>query len=386
MGEFMRRIVSAILAAWLLAAPVMAQPSESVLNVGGDRFAAGKTVDFNAIEGIDDLFLAGEVVRVSSAPGGSAHLVGRRLRIGAPVPDALYAAGFDVELDAPVQGDVTLFGYTVEIRGAVGGDLRAGGSDLTLAAPVSGYALLTGEHVQISAAISGDAVVTARRVEFRDGARVDGALTLYVPDPDDVTVPETVATADRVTVQRIEDFEHGGLPGLGDPRPSIWTVLGSFVGGVIVVGLAAALALALAPDRVRAWRKLALARPGRALLSGFVLTSALAGSGLVLALTLVGILLIPPILLITGLILFAGYVLGVYVLGAGVWQGFGKTIPDSFPGRFGIAALGAVLTGIAALVPILGWLFVMGLTLLGVGVLGASVLPRQPLLNRADAL
>ncbi len=386
MGKIMRRIVTAIMAAWLLAGPTAAQPSESVLNIGGDRFAAGQTVDFTGIEGVDDVFLAGETVRVSSAPGGSAHLAGRRLRIEAPVPDALYAAGFDVELDAPVQGDATLFGYSVEIRGAVGGDLRAGGSELALTEPVSGYALLTGEHVQISAVVTGDAVIAARRVEFRNGARVDGALTLYVPDPDEMTVPESVAAADRVTVRRIEEYERGGLPGLGDPRPSIWTVLGSFVGGVIVVGLAAALALALAPDRVRAWRKLALARPGRALLSGFLLTSALAGSGLVLALTLVGILLIPPILLITGLILFAGYVLGVYVLGAGVWQGFGKTIPDSFPGRFGIAALGAVLTGIAALIPVLGWLFVMGLTLLGVGVLGASILPRQPLLNRADTL
>lgn len=255
---------------------------------------------------------------------------------------------------------------------------------MSVSAPVAGYALLTGEHLELNAAITGDAVIAARRVDFGEAARIDGAVTVWTDDPDDFEIPARVAAADRVTIREFDDYEGGGLGDMIDPRPSVWTLLGSFVGGVLVVAVVAALALALIPDRVRAWRKLALARPGRALLSGFLVTSALVGSGFVLALTLVGILLIPPILLMTGLVLFAGYVLGVYVLGAGVWQGVGRVVPEHFPGRMGIAALGAVLTGIAALVPVLGWFFVLALTLWGVGALVAAMMPREPLLNRAD--
>lgn len=287
-------------------------------------------------------------------------------------------------LEAPVQGDTTIFGYEVAIRGDIGGDLRAGGSEVSVSAPVAGYALLTGEHLELNAAITGDAVIAARRVDFGEAARIDGAVTVWTDDPDDFEIPARVAAADRVTIREFDDYEGGGMGDMIDPRPSVWTLLGSFVGGVLVVAVVAALALALIPDRVRAWRKLALARPGRALLSGFLVTSALVGSGFVLALTLVGILLIPPILLMTGLVLFAGYVLGVYVLGAGVWQGVGRVVPEHFPGRMGIAALGAVLTGIAALVPVLGWFFVLALTLWGVGALVAAMMPREPLLNRAD--
>lgn len=380
----MRRAISAALAACFLAAPALAQPEEAVLDIGGDRFAAGQSVVFAGIEGIDDLFLAGETVRVSAPPEGTAHLLGRWLRIEAPIAESLYAAGVEMTLEAPVQGDAMLFGYEIEVEAEVGGDLRVGGSEVSVSAPVAGYALLTAEHLDLDAVIAGDAVIAARRVDFGDAARIDGALTVWTDDPDDFEVPERVAPADRVTIRDIRDYEHGGMGDMIDPRPSVWAVIGSFFGGVLVVAAVAALALALMPDRVRAWRRLALARPWRALLSGFLVTSALVGSGFVLALTLVGILLIPPVLLITGFVLFAGYVLGVYVLGAGVWQGLGRTVPVHFPGRMGIAALGAVLTGIAALVPVLGWFFVLALTLWGVGALVAAMMPREPVLNRGD--
>ena len=51
-------------------------------------------------------------------------------------------------------------------------------------------------------------------------------------------------------------------------------------------------------------------------------------------------------------------------------------------GKFGLACLGAFLAGLAWLVPVAGWIFVLGLTLLGTGTLAAFALPGGWLLRR----
>ena len=112
------------------------------------------------------------------------------------------------------------------------------------------------------------------------------------------------------------------------------------------------------------------------------MTSALAGSGFVLMLTLVGVFLLPVMLVLTMLAIFAGYALGSYVLGVGLWLAAGRAIPEGLPGKFALACLGAFLAGLAWLVPIAGWFFVLGLTMLGIGTLAAFALPGGWLLRR----
>jgi hypothetical protein len=82
------------------------------------------------------------------------------------------------------------------------------------------------------------------------------------------------------------------------------------------------------------------------------------------------------------LAIFAGYALGSYVLGVGLWLGVGRTMPEGLLGKFALACLGAFLAGLAWLVPIAGWFFVLGLTMLGIGTLTAFVLPGGWLLRR----
>ena len=156
--------------------------------------------------------------------------------------------------------------------------------------------------------------------------------------------------------------------------------------GVLISGLIAGLVIAIAPKAVQDWRTLALTHPGRAIWSGFLVTSALAGSGFVLMLTIVGMFLLPVMLTITAFAIFAGYALGSYVLGVGLWLAGGRQMPDGVPGKFGLACLGALVAGLAWLVPVAGWFFVLGLTMLGIGTLAAFVLPGNLLLRRAAVM
>ena len=274
-------------------------------------------------------------------------------------------------------------GYEV-ITGAVTGNLRATGSEITVGS-VGGYALILGADVSLTGSIAGDAVLVAGDITFGPGATVAGALTIYAEDPARVSVPEAVAPAARVTIEQQASYDRSDWSRMAPPRPSLWRIVGGFLVGVLISGLIATMVIAIAPRAVQSRCELALAHPGRAIWSGFLVNSALAGSGLVLMLTIIGVFLLPVMLIVTAVAIFARYALGSYVLGVGLWLAAGRMMPDGIEGKFGLACLGAFLAGLAWLVPVAGWFFVLGLTMLGIGTLAAFVLPRGMLLRRSTA-
>jgi hypothetical protein len=294
----------------------------------------------------------------------------------------LFAVGYSVTVTDMVGGDASVTGYELALA-PVSGNLRAAGSEITLEA-VGGYALVTGEDIRLRGVISGDAVLMAKDITFDPEARVGGMLTIYAEDPASVTVPETVAPAARVRIEQAAQYDGNEWSDRMPVQVPVWRIVTGFLTGVLISGLIAAMVIAIAPHAVQNWRTLALAHPGRAIWSGFLVTSALAGSGFVLMLTLVGVFLLPVMLILTVLAIFAGYALGSYVLGVGLWLGIGRSMPDGLLGKFALACLGAFLAGLAWLVPVAGWFFVLGLTMLGIGTLAAFALPGGWLLRRGS--
>jgi hypothetical protein len=359
-----------ILTLCLMAAPAFAETS--VLSIAQDRYEAGQSVRFEG-PAVQDLFMAGNRVVLAAPVTGSAHLAGRRVVVEAAVTGDLFAAGYGVEVTAPIGGDASVTGYDVTV-GPVTGNLRAAGSEVVVDT-VGGYALVTGADVTLNGAIAGDLVLVADDIVFGPGATVAGALTIYAEDPESITVPATVAPAARVKIETRDSYDKGTWDQRMPMKVPFWRIVQGFLIGVLISGLIAALVIAVAPKAVQSWRELALAHPGRAIWSGFLVTSALAGSGFVLMLTIVGVFLLPVMLMITCVAIFAGYALGSYVLGVGLWLAIGRPMPEGLLGKFGLACLGAFVAGLAWAIPIAGWFFVLGLTLLGIGTLAAFVLP-----------
>lgn len=366
-----------ILAFCLLAAPVTAETS--TLTIAQDRYEAGASVRFDGPE-VVDLFMAGNRVSIAAPVAGSAHLAGRRVAVEAAVAGDLFAAGYSVAVSAPIGGDATVTGYEITV-GPVTGNLRAAGSEVAVG-PVGGYALITGAEVILNGTFTGDVVLVSDEITFAPGATVAGALTIYAEDPASISVPPSVAPAERVRVEALKDYVAENWTDRIPVKVSAWQVITGFLSGVVISGLIAALVIAVAPVAVQNWRTLALAHPGRAIWSGFLVTSALAGSGFVLMLTIIGVFLLPVMLMITVVAIFAGYALGSYVLGVGLWLAVGRPMPEGILGKFGLACLGAFVAGLAWLIPIAGWFFVLALTLLGIGTLAAFALPRGLLLRR----
>lgn len=365
------------LACGLLALPAFADTSS--LTIADDRYLAGASVSHDG-PAVIDLFMAGNRVIVASPVDGSAHLAGRRVRVDAAVAGDLFAAGYTVTMGAVVGGDASVMGYQLAL-GDVTGNLRAAAAEVTVAA-VGGYALITAEDIILQGIIAGDVVLVAETITFGPAARVTGALTIYAEDPASVIVPETAAAAARVRIEQAAQYDEGEWSDRMPMQFPLWRIVTGFLAGVLLSGLISAMVIAIAPQAVQNWRMLALAHPGRAIWSGFLVTSALAGSGFVLMLTLVGVILLPVMLVITLLAIFAGYALGAYVLGVGLWQADGRSMPVGLPAKFALACFGAFVAVLAWLVPIAGWFFVLGLTMLGIGTPAAYALPRGWLLRR----
>ena len=349
-----------------MAAPAVAQ-DDADWRFGDDAFMAGRTVTLSG-DGVDDLFAAGYKVTARSEVGGSAHMAGRYVTLDARVGENFYGAGMEVDVDGPVAGDVTVLGESLSVTEPVSGDLRATGANVEVSAPVAGYAILAGDQVMLDAEITGDVALAAANVDWGDAASVAGTLHVYSDDPDDIDVPERVAPADRVERHEMRDFE--GMDGMpGAERPGFFARLQGWVGSVVVIGLLGTLFAAVAPDYVAKLRERALARPLRTGWIGFLGLSVLVGSVLFLAMTGIGVLLIPVSLIAAVVLAITGYVVGTYVLGVWATGMAGRGMPDSTGDRAIAAFAGAAIGALIGLIPFLGWLAVMAIFLVGAGAL-----------------
>lgn len=364
----MRSFMLAALAVVLAAAPVAAQEKDAAFDFGGDSFRAGGTLVFDT-PGTDDLFMAGETLRGAADIAGSAHLAGRKVTVAGAVGGDAYAAGMDVELEGRVAGDATLAGYEVRV-GEVGGDLRISGAKLAVEGPVSGYALIAGDEVRIDAVISGDVRLTARQIDFADAARIDGRLTLYEEEPGSLDIPASAVSEDRIERRAISEWEEAARPlRVWDWRRAVLR----FLAGVVLVAALAALIAALVPRTLAEMRRGILDRPFRHLWFGFLAQSVLAGSAILFAMTLIGVLLVPAAVLAALIAGFAGYVVAAYAFGVGLMLTVGRREPETIGERALGAGTGALAAGLIGLVPLLGWLFVLALVLTGMGAIAQRI-------------
>lgn len=337
------------------------------LDFGSDAFRAGGSVIFDS-GGAGDVFLAGERVRVAEPVAGAAHLAGRRVEVAGAVGGNLYAMGADVGVDAPVGGNATLAGYDVGLRAPVGGNLRATGSQVVIAAPVGGAAIVSARSIELSAAIDGDAALAARTISLGEGAQVGGTLTLYESPEGSTIVPESVAPAVRIVRLPLDDAPM--LDGIGGPS---WVAIGlGVVLGALSLTIFATIIAALAPRSVARLGLIVADGPFRALGAGFLTQAALIGGAILFAVTVIGLVIAPFALLASVVVGLIGYVIAVYLLGVWAVTRAGALEPDTFPEYALTALVGAVIASLLTLLPFVGWLASIVLTLIGVGAMAIA--------------
>lgn len=375
----MLRLSGAMLAAFLLLlTPVAAE--DAALSIGGDQYAAGQSPRVSAPVA-NDAFLAGYDVSLGAAVTGDAHLGGFNVAVTAPVTGNVYAGGFSVNISATTGKDVTAIGNSVTLGASanVGGNVRLAGATISIAAPIAGAALVSGQSVTLDAPVTGDFSFIGDTLTFGPNARVDGLVILQGPKP--IDVPLSVAPADRVSFSVLTAPDYAretaqtathAVQGTGAIiwAAAMWTLV------LIIVGAGS---IALLPRQVAAletasthgvWRLLGLG------ILGFATTLGLIP---VLAMTVIGLVLVPFALLFAFVASVLAYLGGAYLAGRRLASGF--VAADTNLKRLAVLVVAIVVAALLGSIPMLGWLITMLLLLYGFGAASRAILARDA--NRA---
>lgn len=377
-----------------LAALPLAAAAQTVSHSNGtDTFVADPSAALE-LAAPGDIFVTGGNVTLRGAARGDAHVAGFDLDVDGPVGGDLYAAGVNVALRAPVAEDATIAGWSVRLDadGSVAGNARLVGGTIVVDAPVTGALTVGGSDVTIDAAIGGDVWVTAESLQFGPRARIAGRLVYATVAP--LAIPGDVIPADRVTFQpsALPDAMRDAREGLEERRwpapPGVLSLISGGLLGVVFLLVAGGFFLALAPRLVEGTQAIAAARPGRSLLLGIGGLSLLLGLVPVLAITLIGLPLVPFAILLAVVGWVLGYLLGVYALVRRLAGNLGAQAPAGgaapavpeastpLASRILLLAVGLIVAALLNFVPVLGWGINIAIVLLGLGAITARLLGR----------
>ncbi|WP_182585843.1 hypothetical protein [Aminobacter ciceronei] len=376
-------LLMSILLSGLTLAPALAQ--DGVVNLGGDTFASGSSLDLSTASP-RDLFAAAFSAELGGRVEGDLHATGFDVEIESQIGADLYAAGFSVHVDGPVGSDlnVTAGDFSLKEGASVAGNARIFAGAATLDAPIAGALMAKAGSLKLNGTVAGDAELTAGHITFGPDARIGGTLTYLAREP--IDIPSTVAPAERIRFQKVEPGQmfDGIRNHLERPFrsfwPSVFGILSFFVVTIAFLVFVAAVAHAFAPITTQQLRAQAVEHSFRSILLGGLGLSMLVGLVPVSALTLIGIPLIPIVILLIVVVWIAGYLIGVYAVAWRVSTAFSST-PAGLTGQLVVLTVGLILFALLNFIPFLGWLANLVVIFLGLGALlqrGATLVSDRP--------
>ena len=358
-----------------LCLPNPAVAEEARLEFGGDLYVAGQAARVEATVA-RDAFAAGYDVSLKAKVTGDAHLAGYNVGADGAITGNLYAAGSSVSVNAPVGGDITAFGQSIHLRAPamVAGNLRLAGATVSLEAPVAGSALVTAQTLTLDTTIAGDLNFFGDSIHFGPAAKVTGRVIIQAPSA--IAVPETVASADRVSYTQLvaPDFAtEAGRTAEHVVRgfwPAVWAV-GLWWLLLAVVGL---LFITLANRFVLNMEAAAARRPLRNFGLGILAFASILGLVPVVAMTVVGLVVLPFVIAFVAVAWALAYVAGAYLIGMRIG---GALLPiDSNLKRLGVLVASIVVAGLIGMIPFVGWLAMLVLTIFGFGTFALRTMVR----------
>ncbi|WP_291842480.1 hypothetical protein [Maricaulis sp.] len=263
-------------------------------DVTGSVQLVGGEVDVSGTVG-QDIDLAGGDVESRANVGGDANFAGGESRISGTIGGMLNAASGYVQIDSQVSGDAKMAGGYVETSEAsrFAGSAEIVGGEVHLSGEYAGPVDIEGGEIHLAGVFLDSVEIMAEEVYILDGTRVAGELRIRSPQEPVIAEDSSFGSYDYEYRQfnfGAKDWDH-----IDFDFDAPTGVFGLFIPGAVF--LIAAFALLLAPNGVASVAARFRERP---VVSGFFgfLGFALSPVFLIimtilLAITVVGILLIP---------------------------------------------------------------------------------------------
>jgi hypothetical protein len=219
------------------------------------------------------------------------------------------------------------------------------GGSLTVLGHVRGDAVAVGGSVTLlpGARVEGDAVAIGGTVTVEEGASLEG---------DNVSLGGTVPTIIGSVAR--------GVVGPGAHLRSFFGLAARLARGVLLIGISLLVALTF-PTHVARVRTFLTSRPGLSSLGGLALLLGFVPVFLLLAVTIIGIPLIP----VAAMLLVALLLFGITV--SAMWLGERVPVPQESKTPLKAVALGGAILAVVGLIPWIGTLAVVAAALVAAG-------------------
>lgn len=336
---FIRTLLFAAGLAVLTGVPANAQhfgghvELQNVEREGNLEVIAGSAEISGVVGGDLEIFAGSIEARVDVA--GDTHLAGGNVEISGTTGGDAEIGGGAVDVAMDINGDADMGGGFVNYSGTIGGELDVAAgrfvmsdtSVVTRDANISGKeVILSGrflsnievfaEEVEISAEIAGDAEIEARSLTVQPGAVINGRLVYSGPGEPDIAADAVITGGVEYTFSDVDiewDGTHFNLADLDlDIVPATPFFIAAGIAFDFILGV---LALLLMPRGVARVSRKFRQRPLLAPLVGLFLfpmgwVMLLVAGIVLLAITLVGVILIPFWVTFALLVLMLAYPLG----------------------------------------------------------------------------
>ena len=265
--------------------------------------------------------------------------------------------------EGEVADEVSTAWGNVVVRGRVTGDVHSGFGDVTTEGPVGGDVEAGFGDVRVGGPVGGDVEAGFGDLFLLRGARIEGEAGLGYGAVREQHPDASVGGGVRTAVTDDDDSP--------DASP------GAVAKGVATLGFAAAalLVAVVAPGPLRAAARRIDGAPWRSLIVGVASLPIVVVGSVLLALSGVGLLLLPLAWPVYLAVVVFGAIVAAYALGSRVVLATGRY----HAGDTLAAVVGALIISAISLVPVVGGLLLAGLVLLGTGATLRALAARRPI-------
>lgn len=331
-------------------------PADQTVNK--EYFAAGNTIILDGVVN-GDAYLAGQSVLMEGTVNGDLIAAGGNITIKGTVAKNIRVAGGQVIISGQVGGNVTVAGGTVMLMdtGSIGGSLIAAGGKIDLLGAVTKEAYLGGGQIFISNSIGSD-VIASGNVILSPGAKIVGQLQYFSRDNAQIDPGATVSGSIIHNFPPQKEYHQVDFV-----KPVLLLVILSKLAELLFAVIVGSVLFHVLPIYAKRMSDYVTLHMWKSFGIGFLVIIAAPFSLILLALTIVGL----PIIAVGIFFLFLySYVGGIFVafsIGRYLLQ---RTYVN--PHWFFSLLLGLVILGLLQLIPLIGWVVSLVISLTGLGV------------------
>lgn len=331
--------------------------------VDDDYYAAGGTVDINAVFSGDivvaggDLFIGHDIKGDVIAAGGSVHLRGE-------IQDDVRTAGGDITVDANIGDDLIAAGGRINVSAGstIGGEAWMAGGDVRVAGTVKKDLIIGAGSIRLSGTVHGDVRLEGGEIQILEGAIIEGDL--YYKSPNAANIHSAARIAGNVTYEQVEwDHSHRGA--------GIFFIITMVVASIVLFKLFPGFTMS-AVGRISA-------EPLKSLGAGFLTLIIVPIVAALLISIVLGVWVGLSIMALYFVSLISGFLVSCFFVGDWGARRLNKDVTTTGR-RLLSVAIAIFVLGLLKLIPVIGGLFIFVLLLLG---LGATVMQLKDIYSQS---